>query len=81
MANRYDKFALTYRSGLVPHAVLSWSAAPKKSALGDTPYQGPQPHGWWQNEGAAARPRSLVLPPPVSPSLSREAAPGQGIGW
>lgn len=37
MATRYDKLALTYRSAVVLHAVVIWSAALEKSPLGDTP--------------------------------------------
>lgn len=37
MATRYDKLALTYRSAVVLHAVVIWSAALEKSRLGDTP--------------------------------------------
>lgn len=37
LATRYDKLALTYRSAVVLHAVLIWSAAIAETALGDTP--------------------------------------------
>lgn len=37
MATRYDKLALTYRSAVVLHAVVIWSADLEKSQLGDTP--------------------------------------------
>lgn len=37
MATRYEKLALTYRSAVVLHAVVIWSAALEKSQLGDTP--------------------------------------------